>query len=408
MMILKKILIGLCAVVISIFCIPRVSSASTEVDALLKLLVRKGVVSEQEAEELRGEVKKETAGQPVVWTSNRPVKAVKFGGKLEIRYEDSQGEEPSFKMTNFEPNITVDVNEHFSIKGKMECTTDTAFVNEGYAKYSGLPAIGGDGQVGKFRRASFGLPQAGSDRVSIDYSLLARAFTGERQLGAEYNRYFKKAGLLGPVKLVLGIFNGGDVGNREAGDNAKSQVLFIADRAGDTDDTQNKEFCFRSTIEPVKGLQIGGSMSAGKLSAADLSTLNTYLGTLYSKKKKERFGADISYKFKKIPMELRYEYMHGKTSGLGLDSWYAMWILRDIGKSKKLDLYARYSSLDPDISPAPSSYTWDLNQATLGAIWNFNKMTRLQGEYEFNGEEPGAGTGKVDNDMLRIEWQTDF
>jgi len=266
------------------------------------------------------EVKKAMPEESAVVTSTMSVKGIKLGGKLEIRYQDSEGEEGTFSLTNFEPNIVVDVNDNISMKGVLECTPTSAIANEGWIQYKEPPVIKGAFKAGRFRRKSFGLPQGNSDRVSLDYALLGRAFSGERQSGLEYVHSFKKMGLLGPVHLGLGIFNGAGLGNREAGDNAKRQVLFVADRAGDTSHTQQKEFSLRSTIEPIKGLQMGGSVSVGKLSSADISTLNTYLGTSYTDDKKQRFGADITYKFNNIPLELRGEYMHGKTSDLGWGS----------------------------------------------------------------------------------------
>ncbi|OGX16166.1 MAG: hypothetical protein A2166_06365 [Omnitrophica WOR_2 bacterium RBG_13_41_10] len=354
----------------------------------------------------QGEVKKAVPEEPAVVTSTMPVKGIKLGGKLEIRYQDFEGEEGTFSLTNFEPNIVVDVNDNISMKGQLECTPTSVIANEGWIQYKKPPVIQGALKAGRFRRKSFGLPQGDSDRVSLDYALLGRAFTGERQLGLEYTNSFKKMGLLGPVNLGIGVFNGADLGNRETGDNAKRQVLFLADRAGDTSDTQQKEFSLRSTIAPIKELQMGGSVSVGKLSSADISTLNTYLGTSRTDDKKQRFGADITYKFNNVPLELRGEYMHGKTSDLGIDVWYTMGILKLL--NKKLDLYARYGQLNLDIGPTFNSYTWDLEQATLGAIWYFNKMNQIQIEYEFNGEDTKGAAGEVDNDILRMEWQTLF
>ncbi|MFA5119175.1 MAG: hypothetical protein WC695_10105 [Candidatus Omnitrophota bacterium] len=385
-----------------------IKDLKVQVQGLLKRIeaLEQGQARIKEAPAKQDEVKKTAPAEPAVVTSSLPLKGINLGGKLEIRYQDSEGEEGTFNLSNFEPNIVVDVNDAISMKGQLECTPASVIANEGWILYKEPPFIKGSLKAGRFRRKSFGLPQGDSDRVSLDYSLLGRAFSGERQLGFEYTRSFKKMGLLGPVNLSLGEFNGSDLGNREAGDNAKRQVLFVSDRAGDTSDTQRKEFSLRSTIEPIKGLLLGGSVSVGKLSSADISTLNTYLGTSYTDDEKQRFGADMTYKFNALPLELRGEYMHGKTSDLGIDTWYTMGILKPC--NGKLGIYARYGRLNPDIGATSRSYSWDLQQVTMGGIWHFNKNNQLQIEYELNDEDTQGAAGDVDNDMLRIEWQTLF
>ena len=116
---MKKVMI--CLVLAFTFCFCGIWKvyASGEMDALLKLLVKKGVITKGEAESLKAEV---IGKELAVTTSAKPVKGIKVGGKLEIRYQDSEGEEGTFRMANFEPNITVQVDDHFSMKGQLECT----------------------------------------------------------------------------------------------------------------------------------------------------------------------------------------------------------------------------------------------------------------------------------------------
>lgn len=396
---------------VSNFFIVQTTWASPEVDALLGLLVKKGVVTTQEAEELKGEVKKQVADkpQPVAVTSARLVKGLKLGGKVEVRYEDSQGEEGTFSASTFEPYVDAAITDKLSAMGKLLCSGSSSIsVTDLWLQYKGVSVIDGSFMAGRFRWKSFGFPQDDSSRVSIDYSLLGRAFTGDRQVGVEYTRTFKEKGFLGDVNIGIGVFNGGTIGNREAGNSNKSPVLFVADRTGETALNQRKEVTFRTTVAPLKGVQIGGSALVGRLEDSERTTLNGYLGTSYTSKTKERFGADLSYKFSRVPLELKSEYIYAKTSEFGADAWSVMGILT--GVAKKMDFYARYSQLNPDIDATSSSYTWDLDQTTLGAIWYFdnNKSTQLQLEYELNGEDPGLGVDEVNNNILRLEWQTKF
>ena len=93
---MKKVMSYLCLIVILSFCIIQSAQASEEFDsALLRLLIKKGVITQQEAEDLKVEVQRQAGRepQPVTIMSAQPVKGIKLGGKLEIRYEDSEGEE---------------------------------------------------------------------------------------------------------------------------------------------------------------------------------------------------------------------------------------------------------------------------------------------------------------------------
>ncbi|MGA1791830.1 MAG: hypothetical protein ACMUIM_10105 [bacterium] len=344
--------------------------------------------------------------QPLTIMSAKPVKGIKLGGKLEIRYQDSEGEEGTFQMYEFETYANAEINDNLSMKAQLSCTTSSTAVNEAWIKYKDLPVLGGSLSAGKFRRQSFAIPMGGGSRVSIDYPLFGRAFTGERHVGVEYTTNFASMGAPIPINLGIGSFNGGQIGDREAGDNAASPVKFVADRSGDTDDNESKETSARLTFEPVKGLTIGGSGLVGKLSQTDLSTLNTALGTSYTDDTKQRFGGELTYKSNQVPLTLKAEYITAETSDFDVDSWYAIGVLNML--NKKMDLYARYCQLSPDIALTASSYTWELDQTTLGVIWHLCKTVQFQAEYELNGETPPAGTEEVDNDIVRIEWQAKF
>lgn len=72
-----------------------------------------------------------------------------------------------------------------------------------------------------------------------------------------------------------------------------------------------------------------------------------------------------------------------------------------------MDIYSRYSELVNELNEdtnKTNTYTFDLHQTTCDAIWNFNKMTLLQIEYEFNNEN----NVKNNNDILRIRWHGSF
>ncbi|MFC1479359.1 hypothetical protein ACFL6F_02075 [Planctomycetota bacterium] len=400
-----KSFLYICILIVISQCFFQIADAADGTDSILELLVKKGIITEDESLKLKQKDSTDTQG-PQSAISSKPVSKIAIGGKVEMRYEDSEGEEGTFKMKLFEPFVQIDFNDNISLKGQLECTTDSAKVNEAWIQYKDLPGVGGGLKAGKIRRKSFGLYQGGSARISCDYSLLARAFTGERQVGIEYFRRFDNAGFMGTVDLSLGMFNGGDIGTREAGDNADTPVLFMAERAGDVDDNQAKEGTVRFATQPCKELKIGISALIGKLSSNDLAAVNAALATSYTDDSKQRYGGDISYVFGAFPLELRAEYIFAETGELESDSWYLMVISRLA--DNKLDLYTRYSQLNLDIDVSPDSQTWDLQQLTLGVVWHLAGTSQLQLEYDLNTEDLPSGTDSVNNNIIRLEWQTTF
>ncbi|MEW6087188.1 MAG: hypothetical protein AB1498_02685 [bacterium] len=332
--------------------------------------------------------------------SSKQVKSVKLGGKLEIRYEDPQSKAGTLKMYKFEPFVEAEINDNITMKGQVFFGTEKTEVNDGWIQYKKFPLVGGSLKAGRFRRKSFGLPQDEEGRVSIDYSLTGRAFTGDRQVGLEYSGSFGSI-----VNINMGMFNGSLTGDREAGevDTASTTAAkFVADKSGNTDTNQNKDIAVRVTVNPLKGLQAGGSFLSGKLSPADISKINGYTAASYTSDKKERMSGDIMYKSNIF--DFKAEYIQGKTSDLKVNSWYSLVILK--GVFDEFDIYARYSELRPDIDlNEAKSYTWRLYQTTTGLIWNLNSFTKLQGDYDFNHE---GLSSKIKNDILRVRWITNF
>ena len=98
------------------FAMATLSSASDN-DALLNLLVKKGLITSQEAEEVKTEMKQQTLddlltqmeqeyrlrqkSQPPTVLTSRPIQSLTLGGKLELRYEDSQGEHAAMEIKEF-------------------------------------------------------------------------------------------------------------------------------------------------------------------------------------------------------------------------------------------------------------------------------------------------------------------
>ncbi|MBI5206773.1 MAG: hypothetical protein HY934_03185 [Candidatus Firestonebacteria bacterium] len=338
-------------------------------------------------------------------TPVKPVKTIRLGGTVEVRYDNAQHQFGSFSPFRFEPYVESDIDDDILIKGQILVKANSKIeIGDALVQYNSIPFINGSIKAGKYRWKSFGLPQSDSERVSVDYSLTGRAFTGDRQVGIEY---YRKSDYL---NLGLGLFNGSKLDSTNAGDNRFTPISFISDKLGESDKNQDKDITMRLELIPVKGLQIGTSALAGKLTGDDLKALTKKLGTAYTAfksktdRKKQRIGGDIVLK-SNLPVDLKGEYIYGTTSEYNVDSWSVLAISRSI--FTKLDIYSRYSQLVNNLNEdanKKNTYTFDLYQTTCGVIWNFNKMTLLQIEYEFNNEN----NVKLNNDILRIRWQGSF
>jgi hypothetical protein len=404
-------------------------SGSEEMDALLKLLVKKGVITADDVAVLKEEVGKELAAEEQAKiqkrvqellqqvesaeasalpsaTASKPVKAIQIGGKLEFRYEDSQGEKNAFKLNEFELFTKVELDDHLSLKGKISTDIKEVEIEDAYVNYDEVPGIGGEIRAGKFRRRTFGLAQNNRDRVSLNFSLLADAFTSARVIGGEYMRHTQEGEFPAPATFGLGISQGNEISSEEAGGNADRPVQFVADDTPSVEVGQNQDYHFRTMVEPTPGLKVGGSALLGKLSKTDMAMLNMELGTSGTDETKQRYGADVTYAIPKTPLEWRAEYMYGKTGKLQTNTWYTMAMARDIIGS--VDVYARYGRLNPNTAPTASSFTWELQQTTFGFVWPIYKTMQFQAEYAINEEDPPSGMDDVDNDMLLLEVQWEF
>ncbi|MFC1621338.1 hypothetical protein ACFL2G_03430 [Candidatus Omnitrophota bacterium] len=407
---MKKIAACLCVIFIFGFYFIQTVWADAETDAILDLLIQKGVITQRDVDSLRAEVGKKLEETP---ESQCPVKsvecldAIKLGGVLDVRYQDSEGEEATFKMNEFTPYVDVDFTDKISGRGKIKATPDGVTLNEAWVKYDDIALYNGTVKFGKFARGSFGYYQGDG----VDGELLYRAFIDNKQAGIEYSTEFPEQNLPFPVTFAFGVCNGSEITTAEVGDNAFSPVEFIADGAGDADDNQSKEVSARVTVQPNDYLKVGISGLYGQLSPVDITALNTSLGTAYTDDVKRRYGVDVAFNHPLeglgIVSEIRAEYLCSETSDFDVDAWYGILCFKFF--DEKLDLFTRYSEYNPDIATrTTASETWELYQTTIGASWNFTDRTQLLVEYEFNGENTPAGVSEVDNDMLKIKSKTEF
>src|SRR3954469_23048074 len=76
--------------------------------ALLDLLVKKKLITDQEAEEVRGELTRDAAQTSSgKWKLSAPINEVELYGDMRVRYEQRRGETPDFEPGSPGPHDTL-------------------------------------------------------------------------------------------------------------------------------------------------------------------------------------------------------------------------------------------------------------------------------------------------------------
>ena len=85
-----------------------VTARAQDAGALLDLLVKKKLITDQEAEEVRGELTRDAAQTSAgKWKLSTPINEVELYGDMRVRYEQRQGETPDFEPGSPGPHDTL-------------------------------------------------------------------------------------------------------------------------------------------------------------------------------------------------------------------------------------------------------------------------------------------------------------
>jgi hypothetical protein len=339
----------------------------------------------------------------VVW-AEVPIVAnntAKIGGYTRLRYLVLPKEADTFRFDELSLTIRNDFNEKiFGMVGALIYGGNVFLLEHAYIGIKGLP-LNGMMYIGQTRNYAFGLTPTGANRKTTNYGIVADMFTHDRILGVQY------LGKVDVIDFSAAVYNGYAIGNRAAGEGL-NKVNFLADRDSTLgafqgrDASDNKEIAARVGVSNLSGFSGGISSSVGRLSAADLTFMKTNVCSDYTNKTKNRFGVDAKYNIGAFLAQA--EFYQGKTSELSHNAWQVLALYKiPYQEEKTIDVYARYGTVNPDIEATASSYTWELKQTVLGAVYYFAKNIWLQTELEFNDESPMSGVEKIDNDVYFTE-----
>ncbi|MHB1457161.1 MAG: porin [Armatimonadota bacterium] len=375
------------------------SAALDSVDILIKALVDKQIITEEDASAVRSEIAtirqdEEAAKKSYNVTGKRPVK---LGGYIQTRFTSSPKAvgADTFEAKRVRLTLSGDVTPSADFKVQVDFAGSRSGLKSAkigpdgklvtssanFAKPLLLDAVFGykvQGtnklSIGQFK-VPFGLENLTSstnldtiNRSQVTETLVPGRDTGNqgRDVGIQVNgvRDLNKDGS-SQVEYALGVFNGSGI-----------NVL---------DDNDRKDIAARAVLKPgIDGLSIGVAAYNGSLGTTNIAH--------------NRTGAELIYAL--APWTVKGEYIWAKDGSIRKNGWYAT-AVRQIDELTQA--VVRYDNLNPDTKSVKDAST---NSLTLGINRFLNKdgYTRWQLNYEIKGEKGTA----ISNNLLTAQFQAGF
>ncbi len=371
------------------------SAKAQQTDDLLNVLVKKGVITEHDADSLRADAALKAQAKKDQEAKNALPgvgfgKYLRFGGVLQVRY---QGFDQASKFNAFDlhrirliesGNVTDDwsyyVQTEFGGAGVKLVDAYTTYKIADWLKFNAgqfkipfsLESLTGDPALEFIDRSQVVEALAGrSTDVISTTGIGTAAAPGNQQgrdIGISINGSFAKLNDTYLFDYTFGVFNGSgyDIG---------------------TDNNNRKDIGGRLAIHPVSGLVIGGDFYNGV----------AYYGNPAKNQKRNRGGFDARYVIGGL--SLQAEYDKGTDGSIKRDGYYGqaayfVW-------PKKLQLAAKYDTYDPNKAigtDRESIYTGGIN-------YFFNNYAKFTVDYLDRREQ---NIPQVKNNIIEAQLQLTF
>jgi phosphate-selective porin len=360
-----------------------ISSKAQQNDELLNLLIKKKLLSQQEADSLRADqALKEQGKKEKAHTLSIGSKALQLSGLLQERYQgfEQTGVNNAFDLhrarLDVRGNITgswaYDIYTEFGGTGVKLIDAYTYYNFGDYLKFS----------AGQFK-IPFSLESLTQDSQLefIDRSQVVEALVGRskdvissisnqqgRDIGIQVNGSFAKVDGHYLFDYTFGVFNG-----------AGYDVT--------TDNNNHKDIGGRFSIRPINNLVV----------SADFYNGVANYGTPAKDQKRNRGGFDARYVIG--PLSLTAEYDKGTDGIIKRDGWFgqAAWFVIP----KKLQLAAKYDTYDPN-----KTISTDRTKIYTGGInYFFNDWAKLTVDYLDRREEVAT---QIKNNIFEAQLQLTF
>jgi phosphate-selective porin OprO/OprP len=350
----------------------------SETDALIQLLLQKGLITAEEAANLRAELavqKQEEKDKQKEFqvTSSKPLR---LAGYTQVRYRNDDTINDTFDIRRARIDLRGALGGGFDYRLQAELAGSSAKLL--------------DATVGWRMNDAF---KATAGQLKIPFSQENLASSNRLET---INRSQVVEALVARGKDVIGNHNGRDIGVQAAGSFSlfKQQgfldyAVGVFDGSGiNTADTnEKKDLVGRLIVHPFKGLSVGGSFYTGRYTLSSAPTRED---------SRQRVGGELAYV--NGPFLLKGEVIHGYDARVEKSGWYALGGYFVV--AERLQAIVKYDTFDPDAS----RFKNETSITTLGCNWFFNKWAFLQLNYEVKDE-----TGpEVSNNALTSQLTVQF
>jgi phosphate-selective porin len=354
-----------------------------QTDELLNLLIKKNLVTQQDADSLRSELAlkeqaKRDKDKPNQHSITIGSRALQISGLLQERYQgfEQKGVNNAFDLRRIRLIVSGNVSDNWSYYTQTELGGAGVKLVDAYTAY-------------KF--ADYFKITAG--QFKIPFSL--ESLTSDAQLEFIDRSQVIEA-LASRSKDVIGNQQGRDIGIQATGSFVKVEDRYLFDYslgifngAGydvATENNDHKDFGGRLAIHPIKGLDLGTSLYSGE----DIATGKTITQA------RNRYGFDGRYVIGALSVTA--EYAHGTDASVHKDGWFASAGYYVI---PQIQLVAKYDTYDPS-----KTITNDRAKIyTGGANFVFSKWTKLAVDYLVRREETSI---QVKNNIFEAQLQIAF
>lgn len=351
------------------------ASWASDTDELLKLLSDKEVITEDEAASIKKRLKQDASPKFEVVS----LRQVELSGFAQVRYQwfEESGKKDTFDARRARLSLKGKMGDGFSYNfqeefgGTAQKLLDAEIVYE-YAEFLKLSA-------GQFKIPFSRESLEGADKLeTIDRSQVVEALVGwsrdvignqnGRDIGVKLHGYFPVSNGDYAVEYAVGAFNGAGINT--------------------ADTNEEKDYAGRLVFWPARDLYFGGSYYMGKYTLASDVTGKVL----------DRGRTGVEFGFKGTPLSVKGEWIQGTDNFTESRGWFLQGgyvLVPGIFQG-----VLKYDTYDPDTSSSGDK----TDVYTVGFNYWFNKLSRLQVNYEFKKEE---GPDKANN-MASAQLQVGF
>jgi hypothetical protein len=349
------------------------------VDAVLDGLVRQGVLTLEQAQEIKRDAQEAadtvaTAAPPKPKWSD----TIKLGGYTQVRwlyYPDADGKSNEFMVRRARIKLGAQPTPRSEVELQFDMGEGDVTVKDAWVQYDLTPEGDWGVRAGQ-QKIPFGFetPQSSGSRVPLERNWVSRRFVdGERDTGVTF--YWtdpNDAALFEQVKkeswgegdygnVAVGAYNGQGIGpDAEEVNSGKHIAVRLA-----------KPFQVDSTIVEGGVSYYGGRYHSAAGAGADF---NEHLLGVYAY-------------LPPTPVGLQAEWFNGETEGGDLDGWYAMGLWRPNDKGVA---FVRHDEYNGPRKGQGFGNVYDRDRWGLGYAYMLDAKTEVTAEYDFQDTTSGS------------------